>query len=83
MASYPKKFVPGFASKAAPLNKMLQGHKTSKVHVGKKKGTEYVKSTATICAKALEDLKCKLQSTHILAFPDFTPPSILEIDASM
>ena len=68
LASYYRRFVPGFSKIAAPL------------HALTKKEVEFVWSAE--CQEAFDRLKELLASSPILKFPDFKCPFILETDAS-
>ena len=68
LASYYRRFVPGFAKVAGPL------------HALTKKEVEFVWSTE--CQRSFERLKELLTSAPVLCFPNFQCPFILETDAS-
>ena len=68
LASYYRRFVPGFAKVAAPL------------HALTKKDAPFVWGPE--CQAAFENLKRLLTSSPVLVFPDFTRGFILETDAS-
>ena len=68
LASYYRRFVPGFSKVAGPL------------HALTKKGTLFVWSEA--CEVLFTKLKDLLTTAPELAFPDFRNPFILETDAS-
>ena len=68
LASYYRKFVPGFAKIARPL------------HALTKKDVPFAWSHN--CQKAFNDLKELLSHSPLLVFPDFSKPFVLETDAS-
>ena len=68
LASYYRRFVPGFANVARPL------------HALTKKDTEFI--WGKDCEEAFQKLKTLLSSAPILQFPNFNAPFILETDAS-
>ena len=68
LASYYRRFVPGFSSVAGPLYALT------------KKDVSFVWSSE--CQKAFAKLKELLVSSPVLRFPDFKQPFILETDAS-
>jgi transposase InsO family protein len=79
LASYYRRFVPGFSKIAAPLNKLLSGTRSKK---SKPKHPLGVKGWDESCDKAFEELKRKLTEAPTLGYPDFKIPYILEVDAS-
>ena len=68
LASYYRRFVPGFASVAGPLHGLT------------KKDVPFIWTTE--CQTAFSHLKNMLTSSPILAYPDFSQPFVLETDAS-
>lgn len=68
LANYYRRFIKDFAKLAAPLNKLLR------------KDQKF--AWTPLCEEAFEALKSSLTSTPILAFPDFTQPFHLFVDAS-
>lgn len=68
LASYYRRFVPNFASIAAPLFCLTR------------KGKEF--HWTSDCQHAFECLKALLTAAPILAYPDFTRPFVLDTDAS-
>ena len=72
---YYRRFVQDFAKIAAPLNRLLQGGRTTS------KNTPVVWSTT--CEQAFRQLKSALVSSPILAYADFTLPFRLYTDASL
>jgi transposase InsO family protein len=68
LASWYRRFVPGFATLTAPLTKLLR------------KDTKFIWSETT--EKAFKILKEKLSSTPVLACPDFNVKFVLQVDAS-
>ena len=69
LASYYRRFVPCFAKTAAPLHQLLA------------KGIIF--DWTPECQQAFEDLKGKLVSSPVLAFPDFDKSFVLETDTSI
>ena len=67
LANYYRRFIQGFAEIAQPLHKLTE-----------KRDFAWTSQ----CQDAFEELRRKLTSTPILAFPDFTKPFILDTDAS-
>ena len=68
LCSYYRRFIKNFANIAAPLHKLT--HKD-------------VRFKWTVeCETAFQELKNKLTSVDVLAFPDFSEPFILDADAS-
>ena len=86
IASYYRRFVPKFATIAAPLHDLLgstvskKRKKKSKANPDKKK--PFKDRWNADCTKAFKDLKMKLVSSPILEYPDFFLPFIVETDAS-
>ena len=68
LASYYRRFVPDFATTAVPLHDVTSVRST------------FVWTES--CQLAFEELKRKLSSTPVLAYPDFTLPFQLTTDAS-
>ena len=68
LANYYRRFIKDFAKLAAPLNKLLR------------KDQKF--AWTPLCEEAFEALKSALTSAPILAFPDFTQPFHLFVDAS-
>lgn len=66
--SYYRRFIPNFASIAAPLHKLSEKDSRFK--------------WTSDCAKAFNTLKTKLMSPPVLTFPDFKCTFILDTDAS-
>jgi hypothetical protein len=82
MTSYYRRFVPGFASIAAPLHKLV-GEKIGKRWKAKSNNNQPLGDSWTSEHQhAFDELKLRLSSAPILAFPDFSYSFILEIDAS-
>ena len=80
LAGYYRRFVPGFSKSAAPLHAMLPP-----VNQGKGKPAREVR-TFTLnqeAQEAFEQLKGALCEAPVLAYPNFTAPFVLEIDASL
>ena len=80
-ASYYRRFVPHFAQVARPLHELV-----STLYEGGKNGKQRNKSVEGSwnqdCQKAFESLKQALTSPSVLAYPDYTKPFIVEVDAS-
>ena len=68
LANYYRRFVPDFSKIAKPLHKLLR------------KGNTY--SWYTACQEAFTELKYRLTTPPILAYPDFKLPFLLYTDAS-
>uniref|UniRef100_A0A5S6Q9K0 RNA-directed DNA polymerase n=1 Tax=Trichuris muris TaxID=70415 RepID=A0A5S6Q9K0_TRIMR len=68
LASYYRRFVPSFATIAAPLHKLLT------------KSSQW--SWTSECEASFSSLKAHLTSAPTLPFPDFSLPFILDTDAS-
>ena len=91
LSGYYRRFVPGYASIAAPLHKLLTKPtevKNSKKKV-KKRSTKEWSYNRNIracwdqsCEESFNSLKHALTSAPVLGYPDFTQPFILETDAS-
>ena len=69
LASFYRRFVPGFAQIASPLHELTR------------KGITFKWSEA--CQTAFDQLKRKLVEAPVLAYPDFNKPFTLETDASI
>ena len=68
LASYYRRFIPGFSKVASPLFSLTH------------KGTDFVWNTE--CGNVFNRLKSLLTSAPLLVFPDFEKEFILETDAS-
>jgi transposase InsO family protein len=77
LASYYRRFVPNFASIAAPLTDLM-----TRDNNGKTKNDHIEHLWTEDCSKAFETLKQQLISAEVLAYPDFTQPFEVETDAS-
>lgn len=78
-ASYYRRFVEGFARLAAPLHRVVGALQGSK----KKRGSSSLEGHwDDDCEAAFRGLKCRLVSTPVLLYADFSKPFILETDAS-
>ena len=77
--SYYRRYVPGFAQKAAPLHKL-----TAELSEGgkKKKGIIPAERWNRECQTAFDALREALTSPPVLAYPDYQKPFIIETDAS-
>ena len=69
LASYYRRFVPGFSIVAGPLHSLI------------KKDVPFIWTTE--CQTAFSRLKNMLTSSSNLAYPDFSQPFVLETDASV
>lgn len=67
-ANYYRRFIPNFASLAAPLNKITR------------KKVNFVWDEE--CQKSFENIKSELVSPRILQYPDFTKEFLITVDAS-
>ena len=80
-ALYYRRHVPHFAQVARPLHELV-----SNLYEGGKNGKQRNKSIEGSwnqdCQKAFESLKQALTSPSVLAYPDYTKPFIVEVDAS-
>jgi len=80
-ASYYHRFVPHFAQRTKPLNELV-----SKLYEGGKHGRQRKKPVENNwnqeCEKAFDSLKQVLTSPPVLAYPIYTKPFIVEVDAS-
>ena len=70
LASYYRKFVPNFATRAAPLTELL-----------KKRQHEEIVWTEK-CGKAFRDLKSALTTKPVLTAPNFSQPFVIQTDAA-
>lgn len=68
LASYYRRFIRDFAAVAKPLHSLTE-HKT------------LFQWTAE-CQHAFEELRCRLTTAPVLAYPDYTKPFVLDTDAS-
>ena len=90
LAGYYRRMVPGFSKIAAPLNALLGGTKESKKNPRQKKTLDssasifvpFVNRWSADCQESFEQLKKELTCGRVLAYPDFSRPFIVEIDAS-
>ena len=78
LASYYRRFVKGFSSRAAPLHAILPPTVKGK---HRKQLNTFVWSQEA--QSAFDDLKSALTSVPVLKYPDFSRPFVLEIDASL
>uniref|UniRef100_W5NNB8 Reverse transcriptase RNase H-like domain-containing protein n=1 Tax=Lepisosteus oculatus TaxID=7918 RepID=W5NNB8_LEPOC len=70
LASYYRRFIPGFAAMAAPLHDLTKMSCPEKI-----KWTDLEE-------RAFQDLKAALTSQHVLQVPDFSKPFMVQTDAS-
>uniref|UniRef100_K7EX43 Gypsy retrotransposon integrase-like protein 1 n=1 Tax=Pelodiscus sinensis TaxID=13735 RepID=K7EX43_PELSI len=70
LASYYRRFIPEFATIAAPLTDLTQNARPQRVQ------------WTAQCEKAFQTLKRRLMQTPVLHQPDFTKPFIVQTDAS-
>lgn len=68
LANYYRRFIRDFAKIASPLHKLTE--RSSQFH------------WSSACQEAFEELRTKLTSAPVLAFPDFSRPFTLDTDAS-
>lgn len=83
LASYYRRFVPGFAKISAPLHALTGGKK------GKGNSQHKHDPRRSVTTRweqkhedAFQELKSKLTTAPVLGYPDFQRPYILEVDAS-
>ena len=80
-ASYYRKFVPGFAQVAKPLHELV-----ASLYDGGKSGKQRNKPIGDLwqerCQGAFQNLKAALTSPPVLAYPVYSKPFIVEVDAS-
>ena len=80
-ASYYRRFVPHFSQLARPLHELV-----STLYEGGKNGRQRNRSAehdwTQECQEAFDSLKQALTSPQVLAYPDYTKPFIVEVDAS-
>lgn len=74
---YYRRFIEKYAAVAQPLFELLGGKRSTKKSAPK----PFVWTDK--CQKAFDDLRNKLTSAPVLAYPDFTKPFILQTDASL
>ena len=74
---YYRRFIEKYAAVAKPLFELLGGKRSAK----KSPPKPFVWTDE--CQKAFDELKMKLTSAPVLAYPDFTKPFILQTDASL
>ena len=84
LASYYRRFIPNFAKIAGPLHVLIVPASTKQ----KLKKGEVCRNLPPFewteeCQKSFDALKDALTSAPILAYPDYSKPFILEIDASL
>ena len=82
LASYYRKFVPNFASIARPLNDLLGEPGGRKKSRATKSNIPKQWCWSSAQQTAFDTLKEKLVSPPVLAYPDFSFPFILHVDAS-
>jgi hypothetical protein len=81
LLQYYRNFIPGFSQIAAPLTELLKGHCTNKrLPKALEQPPPFIWTDD--CRKAFLDLKNRLITSPILAFPDFTKEFILYCDGS-
>ena len=83
LASYYRRFVPGFAKIAAPMHALLGGTDKKKPKRRNNMGPSFADGWNESCDTAFSELKQRLVSAPVLGYPDFTKPFILETDASL
>lgn len=67
-ASYYHRFIQDFAAVAKPLHSLMEQN-------------THFEGTAE-CQHAFEELRCRLTTVPVLAYPDYTKPFVLDTDAS-
>jgi hypothetical protein len=78
----------GFALIASPLHAIISKHGRNGQKVDKaadnggRRNLPFPHSWTVECQAAFEQLKKCLVSAHVLGYPDFTKPFVLEMDAS-
>ena len=80
-ASYYRRFVPHFAQLARPLHELVTKLYEGGRH-GKLRGKSVECDWNNECQNAFESLKQTLTSPPVLAYPVYTQPFIVEVDAS-
>lgn len=87
LAGFYRKFIPNYARIAQPLTKMLSGfekkHSRARKAVPRSGVEPWEDRWQEEQQEAFEKLKQKLTSSPILAYPDFSLPFIVEVDASL
>ena len=83
LASYYRRFVPGFVKIAAPLHALLGGTDKKKPKRRNNLGPSFADGWNESCDTAFSELKQRLISAPVLGYPNFTKPFILETDASL
>ena len=88
LAGYYRRFVPHFATIAAPLHALIGGTAKSKKQKAKSSkvkpnGPSIAELWDENCDNAFQILKDHLTSAPLLGHPDFTEPFIVETDASL
>lgn len=87
LASYYRRFMPGFASIAKPLHALLGPSNKQLSKKRKKQRTShdsrpFKEKWTHECTEAFEEIKRRLTSSPLLGYPDFRSPFIVETDAS-
>ena len=85
LASYYRRFIPNFAKWAGPLHALIvPASFKQKIHKGEMKKSNLPEFQWTpACQKGFNQLKKALTEAHVLAYPDYLKPFILEMDASL
>ena len=85
LASYYRRFIPNFAKWAGPLHALIIPASTMcKLRTGVLKKSDLPEFNWTKdCQEGFDNLKRALTSAPILAYPDYSKPFILEMDASL
>jgi transposase InsO family protein len=89
LASFYRRHVNKFATRAAPLTDLLKGCNSKKTNKMTKLTTDanddykLKKYWSPECQQAFNDIKTCLVSKEVLGFPDFTIPFEVEVDSSM
>lgn len=79
-SSYYRRFVPGFASLAAPLHQLVAELAGTKHKRPSKSALQEVWTEQ--CENNFQELKARLVNSPVLAYANFSQPFILEVDAS-
>ena len=87
LTGFYRKFIPSYANVVRPLTSLLSGfekkHPHSRKYTAREGKIPWQERWKSEQQTAFEELKKKLTSAPILAFPDFDLPFIVEVDASL
>ncbi|PIK46894.1 putative transposon Ty3-I Gag-Pol polyprotein [Apostichopus japonicus] len=78
LASYYRRFVPGFATLAGPLHALVG---SSRKKAGKRSKSDFVWTSES--DESFQKLKTLLSTAPVLAYPKFGSEFVLEVDASL